>query len=415
MDITARIHQSRVDSVERAERNAHRLVPVVWTLLIVNTLGSLPVDTIVPIPRTIMQLITMGAVGVAFALALLINPRLQIRPSAYLLLLTLLLLVSITGSSRLEAGYGSLIRIARLTLFIGTLWLLSRWWNDTLTLVRHHVRILGVVLASVAVGLVIAPGLAMPEEDSGRLVGVIWPLTAPQVGQYAAIVAGLAVLLWLSKLADGRSAAFLAIPSVILLLLTHTRTAMLGLIAGLAVALTTLAFTNARARRALSWAIMCAGAIAVTLGPVIVVWLRRGQDEQDFATLTGRANVWDSLLAAPRTWFEQTFGVGLSNKSFNGLPIDNSWLAAYQEQGLAGVTIVGLFLLILIVVAVSRPPSPARACAIFLIVYCIAASYTEAGLADASPSLLYLTLAAGLLSSGNADSSQVSDPQRMTI
>jgi hypothetical protein len=48
-------------------------------------------------------------------------------------------------------------------------------------------------------------------------------------------------------------------------------------------------------------------------------------------------------------------------------------------------------------VALLRPPSLQRACAIFLISYCAIASYTEAGLGDASPYLLHLALAAALL------------------
>jgi len=48
-------------------------------------------------------------------------------------------------------------------------------------------------------------------------------------------------------------------------------------------------------------------------------------------------------------------------------------------------------------VAVTRPPSPQRACALFLVAYCLVASYTEAGLADASPYLLHLAVAAALL------------------
>jgi hypothetical protein len=48
-------------------------------------------------------------------------------------------------------------------------------------------------------------------------------------------------------------------------------------------------------------------------------------------------------------------------------------------------------------VALLRPPSLQRACAIFLISYCAIASYTEAGLGDASPYLLHLALAVSLL------------------
>ena len=72
----------------------------------------------------------------------------------------------------------------------------------------------------------------------------------------------------------------------------------------------------------------------------------------------------------------------------------------YHEQGLVGAALAVAFLATLIIVAALRPPSVHRACALFLIVYCLIASYTEAGLGDASPYLLNLTVAAALLTSG---------------
>lgn len=379
-----------------------RLVGAVWALLVVNTLGSQGAETILPIPRPVIQMITMASVGLAFVLALLLNPRLQIRPSAFLLLLSLLAAVSVAASVPLESGWGSLFRCARLIGFVATLWLLSRWWDGTLTFVRYHVRTLMAVLATVMIGLLLSPGHAMPEYYDGRLVGAIWPLTAPQVGQYAAILIGLVVVLWLSKRTDGRSVLFVAGPAVALLLLTHTRTAMFGLVAGLAVAVLSLLLSNGRARKVFTAGMLAGGMVAVTFLPVIEAWVLRGQDEANFGTLTGRAKVWDALLSEPRTVYQELLGTGLSNKSFNGLPIDNSWLSVYHEQGLVGSVLVALFLITLIIVAAARPPSPQRACAIFLIAYCLVASYTEAGLADASPYLLHLTVAAGLLAAPRA-------------
>jgi hypothetical protein len=127
----------------------------------------------------------------------------------------------------------------------------------------------------------------------------------------------------------------------------------------------------------------------------VQAWFRRGQD--DLTDLTGREKVWDALLAAPRTFGEKLMGIGLTNKSFDGLPIDSSWLSVYHEQGYLGLVIVVAFLVTLLAVACLRPPSLARAIALFLIFYCVIASYTEAGLGDASPYLLNLTLAAALL------------------
>lgn len=377
------------------------LVGVVWTLLVVNTLGSSSGETIVPIPGTVAQLITMSALCVAFVLALLLNPRLRVRPSGFLLVLSLLLVVSVVSSAFLESGLGALARCARLALFLATLWLITRWWDGALTFVRHHIRALGAVLLSVAAGLVLAPGLAMPETYDGRLVGALWYLPAPQVAQHAAVVAGLILVLWLARCLGGWTVIGIAGPAVILLLLTHTRTATVALLAALVAASLSLVLSNARARQALVGVALGSGLAAVASGPVLLRWFRRGQGEDALESLTGRQKLWDALLAEPRTLAEQLFGVGLTDKSFNGLPIDNGWLAIYHEQGLLGLTIVSAFLVALIIGAATRPSSPARACAIFLIVYCLVASYTEVGLGGASLYLLHLAVAASLLARGS--------------
>ncbi|MFJ9102191.1 hypothetical protein [Streptomyces sp. LUP47B] len=374
-----------------------KIVGTVWGLLILNTLGSAGAKTIIPLPRSLIQMVTMGALVAAFALALAVNARLRIRASAYVLLLTLLLVASVISSAHLESGFGALFRCFRLALFVGTLWLLSRWWDGGLTFVRHHIRMYFAVLGSVAAGLAVSPGAALPDIYGGRLVGALWPLTPPQIGQYAAVIIGLTVLLLLGRRTDRVSAAVVIVPSLVLLALTHTRTATLGLLLGLVLAIGSLILTSAAARRFFTWAVLIATVSAVGFASALQAWFLRGQSKENFSSLTGRAKVWDALLAAPRSTSEQLFGVGLGDKSFGGLPIDNSWLAVYNEQGLIGVSLVAAIIIVLGGVALLRPPSLQRACAIFLISYCAIASYTEAGLGDASPYLLHLALAASLL------------------
>ncbi|MFJ8111980.1 O-antigen ligase domain-containing protein [Streptomyces sp. NPDC096132] len=373
-----------------------KIVGVVWGLLVLNTLGSAGA-TIIPLPRSLIQMVTMGSLVAAFALALVVNPRVRIRPSAYVFLLTLLLVPSLISSVGQEAGFGALFRCARLALFTGTLWLLSRWWDGGTTFVRHHIRMYFVVLGSVAAGLVISPGTALSGVYGGRLVGVLWPLTPPQIGQYAAVIIGLTVLLLLGRRTDRTSAAVVIVPSLALLALTHTRTATVGLLIGLVLAIGSLILTSAAARRFFTWAVLCATMAAVAFSSALQAWFLRGQSQENFASLTGRAKVWHALLAAPRTTSQYLFGMGLGDKSFDGLPIDNSWLAVYNEQGVTGIALVAAIIAVLGGVALLRPPSLSRACAIFLISYCGIASYTEAGLGDASPYLLHLALAASLL------------------
>ncbi|MER5203545.1 O-antigen ligase domain-containing protein [Streptomyces sp. NPDC002825] len=374
-----------------------RTVGVVWALLALNTLGSAGAKTVFTIPRSLIQMATMGALVAAFLLALALNLRLRVRPSAFVFLLTLLLVPSLISSVQLVVGFGALFRCFRLALFVGTLWLLSRWWDGGLTFVRYHVRMYFAVLVLVAAGLAVSPATAMPEYYGGRLVGALWPLTPPQIGQYSAVIIGLTVLLLIGRQTTGTGAAVVIVPSLVLLAMTHTRTATLGLLIGLGLAIGSLVLTSAAARRFFAWAVVCAAVAAVVFSSALRAWFLRGQSQENFANLTGRAKVWDALLAAPRTTGEKVFGTGLGDKSFDGLPIDNSWLAVYDEQGLLGVTIVAAMILVLGAVALLRPPSLPRACAIFLISYCALSSYTEVGLGDASAYLLHLTLAASLL------------------
>ena len=183
-------------------------------------------------------------------------------------------------------------------------------------------------------------------------------------------------------------------------LLSQTRTALLGLTVALSLALLTSAWSSA-GPRAVSGSSR-AGVIALAFSQVVFSYLQRGQSADELASLTGRQKVWGPLLATTnRTLGEQLFGVGLTDKSYSGLPIDSSWLSVYHELGLFGIGIVVAFLLVLLTTAVLRPPSPARACALFLTVYCIVSSYTEVGLGDASPYLLHLAVATSLLASSS--------------
>ena len=56
-----------------------------------------------------------------------------------------------------------------------------------------------------------------------------------------------------------------------------------------------------------------------------------------------------------------------------------------------------MILVFLLVTAYFQPRGVRRALALFLVTYCLVASFTEVGFTDASPYLLDLTVAASLL------------------
>ena len=376
------------------ERSIRRRVGIAWGLLFLNTLTFVP-GGLLPIPHFVGKGLTQGALPLAILVALTVNPKITVRPNVFLCLVSLLLADTVITTLQPQ-HLGTVYRTFRLAEFVGALWLLTPWWGRRdMLLFRCHLRCLFIALGSVLLGILIAPGHAFAQD--GRLSGVIWPMFPTQVAQYAAVAAGLTVVLWLARLLSGRVALAGVMPAVALLLLTHTRTALAGLVAGILVAGLSLFTINSRVRK-----FFTAGAAAVSIGiitvaGVVTTWLARGENAQGLTTLTGRTNFWALVLNQPRTTFQKIFGFGLSNASINGLPIDSNWLASYMMEGLLGVVICATILAFLFVTAFFQPRGVQRALALFLVTYCTLASFTETSFTDVSTYLLHLTVAASLL------------------
>jgi hypothetical protein len=330
----------------------------------------------------------------AIFVVLTVNPKIKVRPNVFLCLVSLLVLdtvITVLQPQHLGTAY----RTFRLAEFVGALWLLTPWWGRRdLFLLRCHLRWLFVALGSVLLGLVLAPGHAFAQ--SGRLSGAIWPMYPTQVAQYAAVAAGTTAVLWFARLLSGRVAVVGVGLAVVILILTHTRTALIGLVAGILIAGLSLFTVNARVRRffGASAAVVAIG--IMTVAGALSTWLTRGETTQGLTTLTGRTNFWALVLQQPRNTFQQVFGFGLSNASINGLPIDSNWLASYMMEGLFGVVVCAVILAFLFAAAFFQPYGAQRAVGLFLVAYCTLASITEVGFTDASTYLLHLTVAASL-------------------
>ncbi len=370
-------------------------VPV-WVALFANVLAFSALPTLLPIPPLIGQLLTQGALVAAVLLALLANPSGIIRPNMFLVLLTMLAVVALMVSIHNEFIFGSVYRACRLLAFTAVLWLLTPWWGRSdFPLLRAHLICLRVVLGSVLLGALVAPGAAF--SYGGRLSGALWPSPPTQVAHYAAVLLGCTALLWFADYVRTRTALLTLIAAGVALVGTHTRTALLALVVGLVVAGASMFLGHARVRRASAVLGVLTISAATFFAPLIVTWLQRGQTLEEATQLTGRTNVWSSISGLQRPQLEELFGSGLSNKSFDGLAIDSNWLAVYLDQGWFGIIIDAALLIILLLLAVTHQRGIRRAVALFLTVYCLIASFTETGLGDASPYLLELVIAASLL------------------
>jgi hypothetical protein len=388
------------------DRTVRLRIALAWGLVFLNVLtfykgtwNQLPL--IIPIPSKIGQLMTQGSLPAALLLAWSVNRRVVIRPNVFLSLLTLLWIEALVSAANVNEHSlgahlsGTLYRTVRLGEFIAILWLLTPFAaRRDLLLVKCQLGALGVVLGSVLLGLFIVPHRALAE---GRLSGEFWPITPVQVADYSAVALGLVVVLWFCGEMSGRRAGPISAVLAIMLLLSHTRVEVISLAAGLLVAGLSMFAVRIRVRRLFASVAITVSVAAIAFSSLLTTWLARGENSSELSNLTGRTNVWTSVVNEPRDLWQMTFGFSLSNKAFNGLPIDSNWMASYWDLGLVGVTIIAAFLLFVLVDAFFQPRGVRRALALFLVTYLLITSYTETGLSDASMYLLELALAASLL------------------
>ena len=370
-------------------------VALAWALLFFNILSYARTGSVIPLPNSVGKVITQGVLPVAIFVALSVNRKAAIRPNVFMCLISLLAIETVFTAIGAEYPRGTAFRTFRFVSFVAVLWLLTPYWGrDRMILLRTHLKVLFGFVCLAFVGLPLSPHLALV---GGRFQGIIWPSPSTQLAHYAAAVIGITVILWLANMMSGRTTVVMAGISVFALLLTHTRTALLALAGGLVVAVITWLPESRRVRRIASIVALVLVAGYLAAASAVTTYLQRGQSADQLSSLTGRTNFWGPLLAFPRDTFEMIFGFGVSNGTFNGLPIDDNWLDSYQDQGLFGVVVCAVILVFLLVAAFFQARSVYRSLALFFVVYAIIASFTEDGITNASAYMLDVTVAASLL------------------
>ena len=295
------------------------------------------------------------------------------------------------GRVRLFVGSDSLPSLARR-------WLTTPWWGRRdFMILQFQRRAMVVVLATVILGMAISPSRAFANAGGGRLAGIVWPIPPTQVAHYAAVLVGMTIVMWLAGMTMSKWTGAIILAGVAVLVLTHTRTALVAMLVGILAVGLSLFLSRKRVRRAFLVLIVVVGIGALTFAPLASGWFTRGENAQGLTSLTGRTDVWSAVVAQPRTEVNTLFGFGLSNDGFNGMSIDSSWLSTYVDQGLIGDILDGLILLSLLIAALISPRGPGKAIALFLIAYCLVASFTETGLGQPSTYLLDLAVAMSVL------------------
>ena len=381
------------------KRSMRRRIGWVWGLLFFNVLTyTKGPSNLLPLPHQVGAVLPELALGTAFILIMTANKRLLVRPNVLLVLFSAMCLLAAIMSFRGYFGYGSMIRWFRFAVFVGALWLTTPWWGRRdFMILQFQRRAIMVVIGTVLLGLAISPTKAFANATGGRLGGIVWPIQPTQVAHYSAVLVGMTVVLWLAGTSKSWSTGLVIVVGLAVLILTHTRTALIAMLAGILVGGLSLFLSRKRVRRASVVVVVVVGIGALSFAPLVTGWFARGQNTQALTQLTGRTSVWSDVLAQPRTEVNTLLGYGMSNDGFNGTSIDSSWLSTYQDQGLVGDVLDAVVLLSLLIVALISPRGPGRAVALFLIVYCAVASFTETGLGQPSTYLLDLAVAMSLL------------------
>ena len=398
------------------DRSMRRRIGWVWGLLFFTVMTyTLEPSNLIPLPHQVGKALTELALGVALLFIVTANKKLLVRPNIFLILLTTMCLFAAIMSFRGYFGFSSMIRWSRFVVFTGALWLTTPWWGRRdFMILNFQRRALMVVIGTVIVGLAFSPTKAFANATGGRLGGIIWPIQPTQVAHYAAMLVGMTVVLLLAGVSKSRWTGFLIAGAFGVLILTHSRTALIAMLAGILAGGLSLFLSRKRVRRAFVVSIVVVGIGALSFSPFITRWFARGENAQGLTNLTGRTIAWSAVLAKPRTEVNVLLGYGVSNEEISGVPIDSSWLSTYQDQGLVGDVLQGLVLVSLLIAALISPRGPGRAVALFVVVYLAVESFAQDGLGQPSSDLLDLAVAMSLLmppllSASRSETSKISE------
>jgi hypothetical protein len=351
-------------------------------------------DYVVPIPTRVEQLGTALALAGAVYLAYRNNPRFRLEGSWPVAMYALVPLVALGAPLAGAGGLGTVFRAGRFGVALVALALVAPVWRrDPWLLANAHARVLrimvGLALAWFAVGLGV--------NQEGRLIAQVPALPPPQIGQYAGVLVGLCVLQLVTRAPRLPRTGLWAACGMAALLLSKTRTPLIAGTIALALAVLLLGLSHVRARRVLAALVLAGPLLFLVLAPFVQSYLRRDQTDVLLSTLTGRTSAWAKVHAFPRTGFQELFGVGYGDKSIDGMPIDNGYLATYHEVGKVGLVVVVAILAVLAARALVETAPANRAVAVFLVTFVAIASYTETGIGDMSAYVMHLVLAGALV------------------
>lgn len=289
------------------------------------------------------------------------------------------LAAALVGGMAAGALSTNIILVIRVVLVLGTMLCLvmSAPFDIMIDRVGGCLAGIGVVLAITGLSTI---------SHTGRLGGGLLPINPNQL----ALLFGPAILnsLWRMLNQRGRSldpACFTIL--LTLTWLTGSRTGLVSLLAAI-VAIMILA-PRLPIPAVLTLVLAIPGLFYLLyLSPVVDAYFNRG-GAQNVTTLNSRTIAWKAALSARQAFWREWFGGGLGVKEvpvsgtyWNAQILDSSWLSAFVQVGLVGISLLGLWTVLTLIGAV-RAPRPYRAFLTAAVLYAVINSILMTGLLDA--------------------------------
>ncbi|WP_212719538.1 O-antigen ligase family protein [Blastococcus sp. CCUG 61487] len=335
---------------------------------------------------------------VALLLALFAAPRGAARyrlGTGSLWFLGIVLVASLLGAHAYGTSVPSIAIAVRVTVLAATVVLLLR--------AAPAFQLLRAVVASCGLVAAVAALTGLPDLAGGRIAGGIPPLHPNGLALLAGVVVvwaawrtvlgearwldallggGFLALMWLT----GSRTGFLVLVLAVLVMVLHIRRIRVGLVVGALVA-------------------AAAGAVTVVTTGAVRDFLTR--DGTGTGTLESRFVAWTAAQSWAESWWQWTFGGGLSvkyipvpNQWWDEQLLDSSWVSALVQTGLLGLGVTMAWALWALVGSV-RAPRPHRVLFLGLLTFILGRSLLESGLVEATPEFL-LFLAVALLAEGGS-------------
>lgn len=371
----------------RADGMSAVRLTTVWLLVVISVVSwrtrqfyAGGVDPVVA-AKGVLSLIALVLAGQAVARA----PRARAVGARSLCIVTLYALASALGGASVGSLAASAVLSARVLLVAATV---------VLVLMAYPVddAIWSLVLAMGAVGVLTAVTGAGSLARTGRLYGGIFPLSPNQI---ALLIAPLCLYVcWRLLQGQGRSYdPYLAAAFMGLTWLTGSRSGLLGLALALVVMVLQ---SRLRPSAFVAVTVLLAGTAWVVLSTSIVANFFGRGGTASVTTLNSRTIAWSAAFGMKTDFWQHWFGGGYAMKTiqvtgtfWDTQVIDSSWVVAYVQAGVVGLTLLGVWALASLCSAF-RAPRQQRALYSAIVVFCLIRSFLESGLLDAQSMFLII-------------------------